>query len=86
MLGDRLMYIINATMTDERNCVESLDVYLRPYAVAIGHELILMDDNAWCTNGCLIQNIIYRMDRSAMSLDIISQLKIRRLINSTLRC
>ena len=41
------LYVIeNGTLTTLRYCNEILDQFVRPYAGAIGPELILMDDNA----------------------------------------
>ena len=41
-----LHIIQNGTLTAERYCNAILDIYVRPYAGAIGLDFILMDDNA----------------------------------------
>ena len=47
MQGKTDLHIIeNGTLTAVRYVNEILDVYVRQYAVAIGAEIILMDDNA----------------------------------------
>ena len=67
--------IENGTLTTVRYVNEILDIYIRPYAGAIGADCILMDDNArphraHVTSQYLEDAIIVRMDWPARSLDI----------------
>ena len=67
--------IENGTLTAVRYVNEILDVYVRPYAGAIGADFILMEDNArpyraHVTNQYLEDATIVRMDWPARSLDM----------------
>ena len=70
MQGKTDLHIIeNGTLTAVRFVNEILDVYVRPYAGAIGADFILMDDNArphraQFSNQYLEDAIIVRMDNS----------------------
>ena len=70
MQGKMDLHIIeNGTLTAVRYVNEILDVYVRPYAGAIGADFILMDDNArphraQFSNQYLEDAIIVRMDNS----------------------
>ena len=62
-----LHVIDNGTLTAPRYVNEILDVYVRPYAGAIGENFILMDDNACAhrariTDQYLEQATIVRME------------------------
>jgi len=76
MQGKTELHIVeNGTLTAERYCNEILDVYVRPYAGAIGQDFILMDDNARphgarITNQYLDAATIVRMDWPARSPDM----------------
>ena len=64
--------IENGTLTAVRYVNEILDVYVRPYAGAIGADFILMDDNArphraHVTNQYLEDATIVRMDWTSRS-------------------
>ena len=70
-----LHIIENGTLTAVRYVNEILDVYVRPYAGAIGADFILMEDNArphraHVTNQYLEDATIVRMDWPARSLDM----------------
>ena len=67
--------IENGTLTTLRYVNEILDIYVRPYAGAIGADCILMDDNArphraHVTSQYLEDGIIVRMDWPARSPDM----------------
>ena len=67
-----LHVIDNGTLTALRYVNEILDVYVHPYAGAVGENFILMDDNA-CAHRAdqyLEQATIVRMDWPARSLDL----------------
>ena len=76
MQGKTDLHIIeNGTLTAVRYVNEILDVYVRPYAGAIGADFILMDNNArlyraHVTNQYLEDATIVRMDWPARSPDI----------------
>ena len=76
MQGKTDLYIIeNGTFTAVRYVNEILDVYVRPYAGAIGADFILMDDNARphranVTNQYLEDATIVRIDWPALSPDM----------------
>ena len=76
MQGKTDLHIIdNGTMTAQRYVKEVFDVYLRPYAVAIRPDFILMDDNArphraMVTNEYLQAETIVRMEWPARSPDL----------------
>ena len=76
MHGKTDLHIIeNGTLTAVRYVNEILDVYVRPYAGAIGPDFILMDDNArphraHVTNQFLEDTTIERMDWPARSPDL----------------
>lgn len=76
MHGKTVLHVIeNGTLTAVRYCNEILDVYVRPYAGAIGPDFILMDDNARphranITNQFLENATIERMDWPARSPDM----------------
>ena len=70
-----LHVIENGTLTALRYVNEILDVYVRPYAGAIGENFILMDDNARAhrariTDQYLEQATIVRMEWPARSPDL----------------
>ena len=70
-----LHVIDNSTLTALRYVNEILDVYVRPYAGAVGENFILMDDNARAhrariTDQYLEQATIVRMEWPARSLDL----------------
>ena len=70
-----LHVIDNGTLTALRYVNEILDVYVRPYAGAVGENFILMDDNARAhrariTDQYLEQATIVRMEWPARSADI----------------
>ena len=70
-----LQIMINGTLTAVRYVNEILDVYVRPYAGAIGADFILMDDNArthraHVTYQYLEDATIIRMDWPARSPDM----------------
>ena len=70
------LYVIeNGTLTALRYYNEILDQFVRPYAVAIGREFILMDDNArphraHVTNAYLERETSVRMYWPAQSPDL----------------
>ena len=71
-----LHVIDNGRLTALRYVNEILDVYVRPYAGAVGENFILMDDNARAhrariTNQYLEQATIVRMEWPARSPDLI---------------
>ena len=76
MQGKTDMYIVqNGTLTAARYVNEILDVYVRQYAVAIGSDFILMDDNArlhkvWVTNEHMQTTTIVRIDWPARSPEL----------------
>ena len=76
MQGKTDLHIIeNGTLTAVRYVNEILDVYVRPYACAIGADFILMDNNArphraHVTNQYLEDATIVRMDWPARSPDM----------------
>ena len=76
MQGKTYLHIIeNGTLTAVRYVNEILDVYIRPYAGAIGADFILMDDNArphreHVTNQYLEDATMVRMDWPARSPDM----------------
>ena len=76
MQGKMDLHIIeNGTLTVVRYVIEILDVYVRPYAGAIGADFILMDDNArphraHVTNQYLEDATIVRMAWPARSPDM----------------
>ncbi len=76
MQGKTDLHIIdNGTMTAHIYVREVFDVYVRPYAGAIGPDFILMDDNArphraMVTNGYLQAETIVRMEWPARSPDL----------------
>lgn len=76
MRGKTDMHVIeNGTLTAERYINEILDVYVRPYAGAVGPDFILMDDNARphrarITNQYLEAETIVRMEWPARSPDL----------------
>ena len=70
-----LHVIDNGTLTALRYVNEILDVYVRPYAGAVGENFILMDDNARAhrariTDKYLEQATIVRMEWPARSPDL----------------
>ena len=70
-----LHVIDNGTLTALRYVNEILDVYVRPYAGAVGENFILMDDNARAhrariTDQYLEQATIVRMEWPARSPDL----------------
>ena len=70
-----LHVIDNGTLTALRYVNEILDVYVRPYAGAVGENFILMDDNARArrariTDQYLEQATIVHMEWPARSLDL----------------
>ena len=70
-----LHVIDNGTLTALMYVNETLDVYVRPYAGAVGENLILMDDNARAhrariTDQYLEQATIVRMEWPARSPDL----------------
>ena len=70
-----LHVIERGTMTGVRYRDEILDVYVRPYAGAVGPEFILMDDNARPHRARVVeqylqQETIVRMDWPARPLDL----------------
>ena len=70
-----LHVIDNGTLTALRYVNEILDVYVRPYAGAVGENFILMDDNACAhrariTNQYLEQATVVRMEWPARSPDL----------------
>ena len=70
-----LHIIDNGTLTALRYVNEILDVYVRPYAGAVGENFILMDDNARAhrariTDQYLEQATIVRMEWPARSPDL----------------
>ena len=70
-----LHVIENDTLTTVRYVNEILDVYVHPYAGAVGNDFILMDDNARAHRACITnqyleQATILRMDRPARSPDL----------------
>ena len=70
-----LHVIDNGTLTALRYVNEILDVYVRPYAGAVGENFILMDDNARAhrariTGHYLEQATIVRMEWPARSPDL----------------
>ena len=70
-----LHVIDNGTLTALRYVNEILDVYVRPYAGAVGENIILMDDNARAhrariTDQYLEQATIVHMERPARSPDL----------------
>ena len=70
-----LHVIDNSTLTALRYINEILDVYVRPYAGAVGENFILMDDNARAhrariTDQYLEQATIVRMEWPAKSPDL----------------
>ena len=73
--GWDLHVIDNGTLTALRYVNEILDVYIRPYAGAVGENFILMDDNARAhrariTDQYLEQATIVRMEWPARSPDL----------------
>jgi len=76
MQGKTDLHIVdNGSLTGQRYVDVILDVYVRPYAGAIGPEFILMDDNAsphraMVTNRYLQDATIVRMDWPARSPDL----------------
>ena len=67
-----LHVIDNGTLTALRYVNEILDVYVRPYAGAVGENFILMDDNARAHRACITdqyleQATIVRMEWPARS-------------------
>ena len=75
-LGKTDLHVIdNGTLTALRYLNEILDVYVRPYAGAVGENFILMDDNACAhrtriTDQYLDQATIVRMEWPARSPDL----------------
>ena len=70
-----LHVIDNSTLTALRHVNEILDVYVRPYAGAVGENFILMDDNACAhtariTDQYLEQATIVHMEWPARSPDL----------------
>ena len=70
-----MQIVTRGMMTGVRYRDEILDVYVRPYAGAIGPQFILMDDNARphrarVVEDCLQQETIVRMDRPACSPEL----------------
>ena len=70
-----LHVIDNGTLTALRYVNEILDVYVRPYAGAVGENFILMDDNACAhrapiTDQYLEQATVVRMEWPARSPDL----------------
>ena len=70
-----LQVIDNGTLTALRYVNEILDVYVCPYAGAVGENFILMDDNAHAHRARIIDHYlekatIVRMERPARSPDL----------------
>ena len=75
-LGKTVLHVIdNGTLMTLRYINEILDVYVRPYAGAVGENFILMDDKARAHRACvtdhyLEQATIVRMEWPARSPDL----------------